>query len=813
MNLNVEQNNLVTAKPQGISLIKGVAGSGKTTVALYRTLHLLRNHCIHPDDCVLLVSYNKSFVNYLKYSLDKIAKDNKDLYINLFSGNNDQIVVTNVDKLIHNYYTTNINNGDLKILHNQNVTKNLLKNCLKTVSKEYQDLKIFEPDNLQFLFDEINWMKTCRYLSLQEYQEVDRTGRMKKQIDSAPQRIAKNSKVRQMIHVLMKSFDDRLSELGYMYYHDLAIAVLEHAQNNPPRAYNHIIIDESQDLTRVQLEFLKTLYRDEPGSSLTFLADNSQSIYNHAWLVKNRSFKDIGFDMIGKSSTLNKNYRTSTQVAKAAYSLINKDIEISECENFVQPYLLDRQGHYPVLAKHETEQKEASFVCHEIKRLIAKGFRYQDITIIARNWDQLEYVKLKMDEAGVPGKIVRNKDIKFAQPNVKLLTMHSIKGLEYRVVFIIGLNDGVIPYPLQGTHDNHSIHESNERKLLYVGMTRAKELLYLSCSKEPSKFIADMNTDFIKLKEESKIRPFYHILPDNYINKNKVQHINGKEEKIRQWITNEIIETYRYPKTMITFEKQLRLGSKKCYADICITAYNNPYILIETKAPGENIAEAIEQLKSYLGSSLTSKYGIVTDGNHFLVYKRSYDELDLVDDIPIFHESMRRGFSHNFIYHDFRSKMSYPIKIDFENPGQVTVYDRNSKEDYFGAEAKKIPVFQRVAAGTPLVMDEIPEEYLTLPVEWVRGKDVVILEVKGNSMIGANIDDGDHVVVEKCNVAKNRDIVIAFHGDEAIIKRYSPMGDTVLLLSENEEFEAIHIKNEETRIFGVTLGVIKGKNK
>lgn len=813
MNLNVEQNNLVTAKPQGISLIRGVAGSGKTTVALHRTLYLKRNHCTFADDRVLLVTYNNSLVNYLKHSLDKIATDNKDLYINLFSNDDKQVDVTNVDKLIRNYYTKNIQNCDLKILYDQKIARNILKGCLNLAFKKNQNLKIFEADNLQFLFDEINWLKACRYLILEEYQNVDRAGRMKIHNDGVPQRLAKNSNTRQMIYSLMEAFDKRLNELGYIYYLDMAIAVLLHAQNNPPRIYNHVIIDESQDLTRVQLEFLKTLYRDEQSSSLTFIADNAQSIYPLSWLVKNRSFKDVGFKMSGKSKTLNKNYRTSTQVAKTAYSLIKKDLEISECENFVQPYLLDRQGHYPVLAKHATEQEEANFVCNEIKRLIAKGFRYQDITVIARNWDQLECTKLNMNEAGIPCEIVKKKSIKFTQPNINLLSMHSIKGLEYRVVFIIGLNNEVIPYTLHGTYDDHSLHESNERKLLYVGMTRAKELLYMSCYGEPSKFIADINPDYIKLKEESIIKSFYRILPENYIYKNMIQHIDGKEEEVRQWIANELITTYQYPKSMIRFEQQLRLGSKKCYVDVGITAYNNPYIFIETKSPGKNISEAIEQLKSYLGYSLTGKYGVVTDGNHFLVYKRSYDEIDLIDDIPVFHESMRRGFSHNFTYYDFRSKKSYPIKIDFENPGQVTIYDKDYKEDYFGSEAKKIPVFHQVAAGSPLVMDENPEEYLTLPAEWVSGKEVVILKVKGNSMIGANIDDGDHVVVERSNAAKNRDIVIAIHGDEAIIKRYSPMGDTVLLLSENEEFEAIHIKDEETCIFGITLGVIKGKNK
>lgn len=79
-----------------------------------------------------------------------------------------------------------------------------------------------------------------------------------------------------------------------------------------------------------------------------FICDTAQSIYSHSWLIKGRSFKSIGFDMTGKSNSLSKNYRTTTQIAEAAYSLIENDKNIVENENFVQPLLIDRQGEYPV---------------------------------------------------------------------------------------------------------------------------------------------------------------------------------------------------------------------------------------------------------------------------------------------------------------------------------------------------------------------------------------------------------------------------------------------------------------------------------
>lgn len=64
---NVEQYNLIYAKPLGHMLIKGVAGSRKTTVGIYREIYLLRNYCKNKRDTVLIITFNRTLNNYLKY--------------------------------------------------------------------------------------------------------------------------------------------------------------------------------------------------------------------------------------------------------------------------------------------------------------------------------------------------------------------------------------------------------------------------------------------------------------------------------------------------------------------------------------------------------------------------------------------------------------------------------------------------------------------------------------------------------------------------------------------------------------------------
>lgn len=72
MKLNLEQRRIVELEPNGHILVKGVAGSGKTTVAVRRIPFLLHHYCPDEDDKVLLVTFNKTLLNYIKYQYHKV---------------------------------------------------------------------------------------------------------------------------------------------------------------------------------------------------------------------------------------------------------------------------------------------------------------------------------------------------------------------------------------------------------------------------------------------------------------------------------------------------------------------------------------------------------------------------------------------------------------------------------------------------------------------------------------------------------------------------------------------------------------------
>ena len=89
--------------------------------------------------------------------------------------------------------------------------------------------------------------------------------------------------------------------------------------------------------------------------------------------------------------------------------------------------------------------------------------------------------------------------------------------------------------------------------------------------------------------------------------------------------------------------------------------------------------------------------------------------------------------------------------------------------------------------------------------------DAFALTVTGDSMIGAGIDKGDTVIVNRQQSASNGDIVVAIIDEEATMKKFMPMGDSILLISENDKYEPIQMKKEDVLINGKVIGVLKSR--
>jgi repressor LexA len=127
-------------------------------------------------------------------------------------------------------------------------------------------------------------------------------------------------------------------------------------------------------------------------------------------------------------------------------------------------------------------------------------------------------------------------------------------------------------------------------------------------------------------------------------------------------------------------------------------------------------------------------------------------------------------------------------------------------------DVHRLPLVGEIAAGGPLLAEQNIEEYLAVPEPLSRGGDEFLLRVKGDSMIQAGILEGDVVVVERRQDARNGDIVVALAGDdesadEATVKRFFREDGRVRLQPENDALEPIYARH--VQVLGKVIGVFR----
>jgi repressor LexA len=124
---------------------------------------------------------------------------------------------------------------------------------------------------------------------------------------------------------------------------------------------------------------------------------------------------------------------------------------------------------------------------------------------------------------------------------------------------------------------------------------------------------------------------------------------------------------------------------------------------------------------------------------------------------------------------------------------------------------RTVPVLGRVAAGQPILADvESIEEFISLPADRARGAEVYMLEVKGESMIGDGILDGDHVVVVVDSRPAPGEIAVVLIGEEATVKHIYYEGDTLRLKSSNPAFaDLVYGAADFPVVQGRVIGVVR----
>ncbi len=296
-------------------------------------------------------------------------------------------------------------------------------------------------------------------------------------------------------------FDDLLCET--LYFLKEHPAVLSDLRADIPE----IFVDEYQDVNPVQHAFLM-LWVGEKGG-ITAIGDPNQAIYGFRGSDQ-RFFKSFSDDFPGaRRVTLCDNYRSGQTILAASGQVMARDADAVVPDLTAQLY---RAGKLTVF-EAATDKAEAEYVVHQIEKLVGGTSMFSqdsgrvgaetgaersfgDIAVLYRLKAQARLLKQALDRMGIPYYTAgerkdgedgpesvcpsRYEEFSAAAERVSLMTLHASKGLEFPVVFIVGCEDNLLPLNLAGLQ----AEVREERRLFYVGMTRARERLYLLRAKK-----------------------------------------------------------------------------------------------------------------------------------------------------------------------------------------------------------------------------------------------------------------------------------------------------------------------------------------
>lgn len=323
------------------------------------------------------------------------------------------------------------------------------------------------------------WQHVIQALAIthwEEYRDARRTGRGTRLTVADRERIWET---------VIVPVDTELKKRGICDWPDICRwardLILAGSVTNP---FDAVIVDEMQDLGPQELRFLAALAGDGP-DCLTLVGDAGQRIYPNQ-----SSLCELGIDVRGRTRTLSLNYRTTAQIYRFAEAILGNEVDDFEggTERRRTTHSLFT-GPEPVTGRFTTPTEQYAAVAARIAARCVGGPPPGEIAILAQSRYLLLAVEKQLGEAGVPCQIV-GRDHALSPRHVALATIHRAKGLEFKVVFVIGVSDAAVVRHLPDDPDEQRSALERERNLLYVAATRARDELTIFWTGKPSRFLA-----------------------------------------------------------------------------------------------------------------------------------------------------------------------------------------------------------------------------------------------------------------------------------------------------------------------------------
>lgn len=434
------QREVLYLPANGHTVVLGTAGSGKTTLAILRSLYLADPSTDHGGRA-LLVTFNRCLVTYMKHLAGTVRR---------------QVVVENYHRFARGYLSSR---GELpwgSICKRQERLRFTRLALHDARAKSGGSSILQRPEG--FFDEEFQWIQQHGITDAQSYVDADRIGR-------AMARVTRAERVE--LFALYERYLARRRQGGKLHdWGDLASAVLrELPSDRTKRRYRHVVIDEGQDFSP---EMLRSLAAAIPGDgSLTFFGDIAQQIYGHRM-----SWRNAGL-AAPRVWRFKENYRNTKQIAKLALALAAMP-HFPDDPDLVEPTAPVADGPRPALVRLSSESEEQRLVLSRAASLAQTGtaailFRTREQERAISGRFQTQATRLHGDLQQWP-----------SGPGLFYGTYHAAKGLEFDTVFLPFLSEESWPHPPDVQHLGVEEAASRDSRLLYVGITRARSTLVLT---------------------------------------------------------------------------------------------------------------------------------------------------------------------------------------------------------------------------------------------------------------------------------------------------------------------------------------------
>ena len=434
-----KQREVLYMPAAGHSAVLGTAGSGKTTLALYRAAYLSAPEMPHSGR-TLLLTFNQALVTYLNYLKPRELRN---------------VQIETYHKFARGYLNFR-GKMSFNAICDPTLKRSLISSAVINVSEQCGKSKFFKRP-LDFFIDEIQWLLSHGITTEEEYVRVERIGRVGTNLAR---------KLRGMMYEILQEYLRLRREQGKLYdWDDIAYHVRQELlKDDTERRYRHIIIDEGQDFSPEMIRSLA--YAVPKNGSITFFGDVAQQIYG-----QRTSWRFAGLN-VPQTWEFKENYRNTKQIAQLGLA-ISRMPYFEGIADMVEPTSPKADGPLPTIVKCGHQQKQIEITL----KVATDAAQTKSVAILFKNREQERLVSSQLPRTAV--QLDRNMSSWQDGPGIFHGTYHSAKGLEFDVVIIPFLDGDNLPDPEHIAAYGEEDALTHDGRLLYVAVTRAKTNLLL----------------------------------------------------------------------------------------------------------------------------------------------------------------------------------------------------------------------------------------------------------------------------------------------------------------------------------------------